>query len=511
MKNREYRALLAVALMVSLVAGSVKGTMSYVRAEDNQTAVTAQADVDTANETERDADSQARAKKDETVYVKLDGSGNAKSVTVSDQLKNVGDISEIKDVSELKDIENVKGDEEFTRADGKLVWGGENKDICYQGTTDKALPVGVKISYQLDGKDISAEELEGKSGHLKIHYEYQNTTGDEKTAYTPFLMVTGLVLGSEKFTNVMVENGKLVSDGEKDIAIGMGIPKLKETLDVKDIDIPDSFVVEADVTEYTAVKGITVATNEVFNELSTDEFDDIDDLKNAMNELQDAANQLVDGSGKLRDGLDTLLESSGTLIDGIGALAAGGNDLAAGTGKLLGGAEELAKGSTTLADGTGELAEGAKNLNSGAEQIAAGAQSAKGGSAALVNGAEQLNGGIKTMQSEAESAVQQLSAGAQNLKNGIAAMKNGADSLNAGIDSAATGAAALQAGVQNAKSGVDNISALAQGIELQTTAADSNYEVSVYVNNAQKRNAVAEVLRSAGVDEATIELSLIHI
>ena len=58
-----------------------------------------------------------------------------------------------------------KVDETFSNEDEKLVWNGQGKDIVYQGTTEETLPVGIEITYELDGKQINAEELEGKSGH----------------------------------------------------------------------------------------------------------------------------------------------------------------------------------------------------------------------------------------------------------------------------------------------------------------------------------------------------------
>lgn len=54
------------------------------------------------------------------------------------------------------------------------VWDAKGNDIYYQGTTQKALPVDVSISYQLDGKPISAEALAGKSGRVTIRFSYQN-------------------------------------------------------------------------------------------------------------------------------------------------------------------------------------------------------------------------------------------------------------------------------------------------------------------------------------------------
>lgn len=362
MKNREYRVLVTLALMASLVVGNIAGTSVNVQAADNKDKST-----ETKKISETKTSSTATPTKDETVYVKVDDAGNQKDVTVSDQLKNISSLGTIDDVSDLKDIKNVKGDETFSENNGKLVWQGDKKDICYQGTTTKKIPVGMKVTYELDGKKVSADDLEGKSGHLKIHYEYQNTSADSGK-YTPFLMATGLLMDGEKFSNVTVDNGKVISDGDRNIVIGMGLPQLKEQLtsvssEVDDLDIPDSFTVEADVTDYEKVEAVTVATNEVFNEVDADKFDSLDELKDSMTELQDAANQLIDGSGELKDGLDTLLSSSGTLVSGIDQLASGGNTLASGTGSLVSGAN------TTECRITDSVIKGKRNSPSGSKSI----------------------------------------------------------------------------------------------------------------------------------------------
>ena len=96
------------------------------------------------------------------------------------------------------------------------------------------------------------------------------------------------------------------------------------------------FTVEADVTDYEKVEAVTVATNEVFNEVGTDKFDSLDELKDSMTELQDAANQ---SCRWFRTALKTVwihcflrLEH---LVSGIDQLASGGNTLVSGTGSLL--------------------------------------------------------------------------------------------------------------------------------------------------------------------------------
>ena len=459
MKNREYRVLVTLALMASLVVGNIAGTSVNVQAADNKDKST-----ETKKTSETKTSSSATPTKDETVYVKVDDAGNQKDVTVSDQLKNISSLGTIDDVSDLKDIKNVKGDETFSENNGKLVWQGDKKDICYQGTTTKKIPVGMKVTYELDGKKVSADDLEGKSGHLKIHYEYQNTSADSGK-YTPFLMATGLLMDGEKFSNVTVDNGKVISDGDRNIVIGMGLPQLKEQLTsvsskVDDLDIPDSFTVEADVTDYEKVEAVTVATNEVFNEVGTDKFDSLDELKDSMTELQDASNKLVSGSGELKDGLDTLLSSSGTLVSGIDQLASGGNTLASGTGSLV-----------------------------------SGMQSAKTGSSQLAGGVKALSDGVSGMQAQVSDGVKDLSNGVTSVQAGVETIHGIAEQADKGGDLAKDGAKGLCAGLETASESAGEIATAARNLctvlggNQQTVQVEQQQEVTV--DNSDIYNQIA--------------------
>ena len=488
MKNREYRVLVTLALMASLVVGNIAGTSVNVQAADNKDKST-----ETKKTSETKTSSSATPTKDETVYVKVDDAGNQKDVTVSDQLKNISSLGTIDDVSDLKDIKNVKGDETFSENNGKLVWQGDKKDICYQGTTTKKIPVGMKVTYELDGKKVSADDLEGKSGHLKIHYEYQNTSADSGK-YTPFLMATGLLMDGEKFSNVTVDNGKVISDGDRDIVIGMGLPQLKEQLTsvsskVDDLDIPDSFTVEADVTDYEKVEAVTVATNEVFNEVGTDKFDSLDELKDSMTELQDASNKLVDGSGQLKDGLDTLLSSSGTLVSGIDQLASGGNTLAGGTGSLVNGANTLNAGLQTASSKvSGTLLPGVKALDLGVSQMQS-KLAAKDALPKLTTGVATLDAALNTGKAA----------------EGQPSLVKAAESVNDGVQAAATGASGLKVGVDYIGTSVSSLNDVVSGVASKTgglvQAANAAYST---LGNVAKESEQEVEISSEKVDVTNV-------
>ena len=480
MKNREYRVLVTLALMASLVVGNIAGTSVNVQAADNKDKST-----ETKKTSETKTSSSATPAKDETVYVKVDDAGNQKDVTVSDQLKNISSLGTIDDVSDLKDIKNVKGDETFSENNGKLVWQGDKKDICYQGTTTKKIPVGMKVTYELDGKKVSADDLEGKSGHLKIHYEYQNTSADSGK-YTPFLMATGLLMDGEKFSNVTVDNGKVISDGDRNIVIGMGLPQLKEQLTsvsskVDDLDIPDSFTVEADVTDYEKVEAVTVATNEVFNEVDTDKFDSLDELKDSMTELQDASNKLVSGSGELKDGLDTLLSSSGTLVSGIDQLASGGNTLASGTGSLVSGANTLNAGLQTASSKvSGTLLPGVKALDLGVSQMQS-KLAAKDALPKLTTGVATLDAALNT--GNAAKGQPSLVEAVKSVNEGARDAATGANILNQKVAGSGTIAKSLNEAIKGTAEKTENIKIKAKAAKEAVEAASGKTKQEVTINS----------------------------
>ena len=327
-KNRVLKKTLAAGLAVMVAGSTCCLDAGVVYASDNDAGrksgnqETEKAENQTeANqkETKKDVD------KEETVYVKAKADGSTDKVIVSDWLKNSGTDVEIQDSSDLKNIKNVKGDEAFKQDGSSLTWEANGNDIYYQGETDKPLPVEVKVTYYLDEKEISPDDLAGKSGKVRIHFAYINKS-KEGEVYTPFTMVTGIILPTANFTNVKVTGGKVISDGSKNIVIGMGFPglsdslKLKDTDFGKDIDLPDSFDVTADATDFTLAMTATAASADTLSEFGLDKVDSFDELKDALEDMKSASEKLVDGSGDLQKGVKTLQDACKVLKDGTGTV-----------------------------------------------------------------------------------------------------------------------------------------------------------------------------------------------
>ena len=516
MKNRKVRQMLASSMAVVVGAGLI-GTCAY---EDSIKAHAQEVNVQKLEETAQQAlgdstvEEDGNLYKDESVYVKADASGKVNETTVTEWLKNPNN-GKTEDVTELQNVENVKGDETYTTgSEGSVSWKSEGKDIYYQGTTDKELPVDVDISYTLDGKEVDAKDLKGKDGKLEMKVQYTNksketvdVSGESVEMYTPFAMVTAMMLPSDEYTNVMIDHGKIVSDGDKNIVVGLGFPGLEENLNLEskdiDIDIPDNFTITADVKNVSVGPTMTVASSDVLEQFGLDEIDSFDDLTDSVGELENAAQQLTDGSAKaadgssaLADGSNTLATGAGTLADGTSALATGVKTLADGVNTLNSKSGDLTEGVSDLASGVNDYTGGVSNLADGSSKVSAGAESLKNGLATAQTGIEGLAAGVGTLRGGFEGDGTKNNPGANNLANGtvqaIGATSTAIDNLAALIKDMAGNQGTVQA--QATINGKD-----------QAVEAAVNQLVSAGIVTEENKESCAAAIRTAVDDHISAE------
>lgn len=440
LKSKYIVRVVAGVLTIALVGTGIGATAVF--AEKNSTAVTAEADSTT--DSSKDADDIADklmdsvslkdndADKDESVYLISDANGNVNKTIVVDHLKNKDKKDTLEDASNLSDIENVKGKEKFTQSGDKLTWQAGGKDIYYQGTATAEPPVTQKVTYYLDGKEISPEDLAGKSGKVKIRFDYTNTTsytetvnGEKQTVSVPFAAITGLVLG-DGFENIEVTNGKAEVSDSSSVVLGYALPGLKDSLGIKDgdldgdVNIPEYMEMTADVKNFSMPAAMTFVVN-ASDYVSTDGID-TSDLDDMINDLKDASTQLQDGSKTLAEGTDTLSDGLSTLQSKLGTFASGVGTLQSGLKAYTDGVSTLSGGLNTLGNSTGALVSGADKLNSGAGQLASGSATLKDGLKSYTDGASQLNAGINELGSKSSTLV-----------SGVSKLSKGTSALNAGV------------------------------------------------------------------------------
>ena len=368
------KRIVASVLSLALVTGSlVFSGFSY--AEDKQSG-TSKGKAQTSSQI---IDKVGKGEKDETVYVIAGSDGSPEKIIVSEWLKNTEKAAKLEDSSELKNIKNVKDNAKYViDKDNMKVWTAEGKDVYYQGEIDKKLPVDISVSYTLDGKNVSAKELAGKSGRVTIKYSYKNNEartvnvdGQSLTMYVPFSVVTGLVLDDKAFSNVEVINGRVINDGKRNIVMGFALPGMKENLGdaANSLSLPETFEVTADVKNFSVETSISVVSSELFANVSSDKLSSLDGIKSQLDEFANSANKLADGSSQLYDGLGTLLEKAGEIKTGTLKLYRGAVSLNDGAKQFSEGTGELYKGTTELNEGLQALSSKSEQLNNGAAQI----------------------------------------------------------------------------------------------------------------------------------------------
>mgnify|MGYP001660968498 CR=1 FL=1 len=479
LKSKYIVRVVAGVLTIALVGTGIGATAVF--AEKNSTAVTAEADSTT--DSSKDADDIADklmdsvslkdndADKDESVYLISDANGNVNKTIVVDHLKNKDKKDTLEDASNLSDIENVKGKEKFTQSGDKLTWQAGGKDIYYQGTATEEPPVTQKVTYYLDGKEISPEDLAGKSGKVKIRFDYTNTTsytetvnGEKQTVSVPFAAITGLVLG-DGFENIEVTNGKAEVSDSSSVVLGYALPGLKDSLGIKDkdldgdVNIPEYMEMTADVKNFSMPAAMTFVVN-ASDYVSTDGID-TSDLDDMINDLKDASTQLQDGSKTLAEGTDTLADGLSTLQSKLGTFASGVGTLQSGLKTYTDGVSTLSGGLNTLGNSTGALVSGADKLNSGAGQLASGSATLKDGLKTYTDGASQLNTGLNQLNDNTGS----LATGVTSLNDGAKTLSDGINAANKGAAGVSAGAAQLKTSIDTAKTGADSLAAGAKQVD----------------------------------------------
>lgn len=488
----------AAAAVVVLVTAGVGGVLiNDLHMEQVSAAEKEEATEEVLNEAlgQQIVSHSAESGKEETVYVIAESDGNTRSIIVSNQLKNAEGAQTIEDETTLTNIENVKGTQPYTEGSGNaLTWQAGGSDIYYQGTTDAELPVGLRVTYYLDGEEISPENLAGASGHVVIRFDYENRAvqkavigGEETDVYVPFAVLSGAVLPLEHFSNVSVSNGKVLSEGNNAIVVGFAFPGLSENLsiseeaketlaesgvDAEKIDgSTDTLEIEADAVNFELEMTMSMILPNLFSDIDlgadidlSNVSEQLDTLEESMTLLSDSSRQLVDGSSELASGAQELADGAAGAKEGAYALAAGTQQLADGSKAVAVGISQLAD---TLTDMMAQLQpahDGYAQFEQAVGQMMAGYGMSKEQAAASVMQAQGMTQNELTYLATLSGIYDALAAnagdmtilvqGANEVAGGMSTVNQGAWTLCEGLDALNEGAGTLADGSRTLSSGM---------------------------------------------------------
>lgn len=361
--------------------------------------------------------------KTETVYSVLNSDGSISDTIVSSWLHDEDGINNIKETLNLTDVKNIKSNEKPSKDGNTYTWNAKGNDVYYEGTGTKQLPVSVKLRYELDGQEMSAKDMEGKSGHLKLtisftnnYSEVKNINGKSIVIHPSYLAGGMLNMSTGNFTNVKCESGKIVNDGTNEMLAFANIPGLNETLKSAGLDkvnnqlgISDDVTVEADVNNFDLGSIMVGMTNEIDLASELGEIGSVSELTDGIDQLIEADDQLIDGSKQLYDGTTQLKE-------GIAPLSSAYPQIETLTNAF----DQLHDGTTTLSTGLNQYTAGVDQLNVVSKQNLY----------KLSMGATTLNTSLNNKESKSQlnqlvQGSQALDAGIQNLNEQV----NGDDSM----------------------------------------------------------------------------------
>mgnify|MGYP004624490177 FL=1 len=260
--------------------------------------------------------------KNETVYTILNSDGSVNKTTVNESILNKKNVKEINDYTVLDDIINLSSGSEYSKNGKNLTWSLNDSNILYKGTTNKSLPIGVKVTYKLNGEKKELKDILGKSGNVEIIIDYTNldkhtvnVNGTKTTMYTPFVVVTGTYIDNKNNSDIKVTNGKTYETAGKTFVSMISTPGLIESLGgSKELN---EVKISYKTTKFELNSIYSVVMPKIVDKSILSNFDKLDPIYSKFSELQTNMDLIVSSSKELKDGTSLL---KNTLNNSIGNL-----------------------------------------------------------------------------------------------------------------------------------------------------------------------------------------------
>lgn len=483
--------------------------------------------------------------KTETVYSVLNSDGSISDTIVSSWLHDEDGINNIKETLNLTDVKNIKSNEKPSKDGNTYTWNAKGNDVYYEGTATKQLPVSVKIRYELDGQEISANDIQGKSGHLKLmisftnnYSEVKNINGKSIVIHPSYLAGGMLNMSTGKFSNVKCESGKIVNDGTNEMLAFANIPGLNETLRSAGLDkvnnqlgISDDVTVEADVNDFDLGSIMVGMTNEIDLASELGDIGSVSELTDGIDQLIEADDQLIDGSKQLYDGTTQLKEQAAPLTgssDQVRQLSAGAIQLNDGVKALQTGISQYTAGASAINAGVNQLygiPQGAAAISSGMNTKGKSGFSMVEASSTLRKGLDQLNSVATGI--SAESYYKSLMKNVETAQDGVTQLQNkvlAPTKTELGNLSTVLGKASSSLGELSTL--VGQLSSVEEAIETdQVTVSNNNEKVTANNNKIESVNesvnetktklqsaieslkAARDTLEASGTEEKPVDTS----
>ena len=392
--------------------------------------------------------------KDEVVYVKLNNNGNVDNVYVVNSF-DVKNGEKIVDYGRYSNVLNLSTSDKLNYSSGvvDVNVSDTNKKFYYQGDMKNCeIPWDINIRYTLDGKNISSEELAGKSGNLEISFDIKKNDTVDEVFFNNYALQISLTLDGDKCSDIIADGGTIASVGNN-----------KTITYIKLAGEEASYTINSNVENFEMD---SISFNGLNMDMNVDV--NVDDMTSSFDTLVDAIDKLNDGASELKSGVDTykngvstLYTGSSKLLEGVSSYKSGVNSLDKGINSLQSGLNGYKDGVNSLYSNSQKLLEGAKSLNSGVKALESGVSS-------LNQGVNNLESGLNTLAYGSSSYKQNVNSYVQSVNQVVSALKSNLseeqiealnlDALVSGAQGLASAYENIDAGINQSKAGASSIS-----------------------------------------------------
>ncbi|MCD7950466.1 MAG: hypothetical protein LUG12_09435 [Erysipelotrichaceae bacterium] len=302
------------------------------------------------------------SKKEEVVYAMLNSDGSVDGGYVVNVMYS--EDGQIIDYGNYSEVKNLTTTDELTYKDGKIVASTSSDKLYYEGYLKEIeLPWNIDIQYYLDNNSISAKDLAGASGHLKIVMNITKNIDANETFFDNFALQASMTLNTNLCSNIVAQGATIANVGEDKQLTYTILPGSEKEI-----------AVESDVTDFEmdaiAINGVQLDLGIDIDNMDTSELNDkIDEIVDAVSDLNDGAEELDDGANALVEGSTALNEGTSTVNSGASSLSQGANELVSGIEQIQTGLTTLNGQSESLTSGSSEVKEALFTINSSLENV----------------------------------------------------------------------------------------------------------------------------------------------
>ena len=323
MKNK--KRVLSVVLV-----GSILLSTSFTVYAESQKKDVKQVEKENIKNYEMMSTGSALYTKNENVYASLAVDGTASeayvinhfSVENAGRIVDYGRYGEIKNLSTLNNLKKENNRIDFKVDTGEFYYQGQMKNV--------ELPWKFAISYKLDGKPVTADELAGRSGKLEIVFETTKNNKADEIFYDNYLMQVSVNMDSEKVKNIIADGATIADAGANRQISFTALPGSDA-----------EFIIKADATDFT-MSGFSIAAVPYSMNIDMDQFN-MNDFSGQISELTDAVDKLNDGASGLSEGMDKLCAGNEALLDGSKEIQQGLDTLSSNSADIIKASSKIKK------------------------------------------------------------------------------------------------------------------------------------------------------------------------